>query len=335
MKKAYKGDSQLIGYLCALTATALWSGNYVVARGLREAISPVSLATLRWSVASIAILPFALKQLIADWGVLKKHLPYLSITSLLGVSLFNTLIYLAGRSTTAINLSMIVSSFPVFIVLFSRVFLKERISLRRAAGIIIVFAGAAFLISKGQFSRILDIEPAAGDFWVLLAAILFAAYSILLGYRPDGMKLLPFQFTTFLLGLGLPHTLLPVGPDRPGGCGISVERAPLGVIPGNFRGIPVLCAVEQGHQHHRSDRRGNCVLFPADIQRHSGGSDSRRENRSLSSHQHGDDNRGNHNCEYEEGNRIKAEWARIPRGDFNPEDAAMMSRSRRCSIRRI
>ena len=43
--------STATGYLFALGATAIWSGNFIVARGLSNDIPPVSLAFFRWMTA--------------------------------------------------------------------------------------------------------------------------------------------------------------------------------------------------------------------------------------------------------------------------------------------
>jgi len=112
----------IIGYLFAICATAIWSGNFIVARGLHQSIPPISLAFWRWFVAVVVFLPFALKSLIDEWNSVRKNIIYLSVTALLGVTIFNTLIYFAGRTTTAINLSLISLSFPIFIIILSRIF---------------------------------------------------------------------------------------------------------------------------------------------------------------------------------------------------------------------
>jgi len=109
-------NRQISGYLFATGATAIWSGNFIIARGLNESIPPISLAFWRWVVAVIVFLPFALKPLIDEWDILKENIPYLSVTALLGITIFNTLIYFAGHTTTAINLSLISITFPIFIV---------------------------------------------------------------------------------------------------------------------------------------------------------------------------------------------------------------------------
>jgi len=189
------------GYVCAIGATAIWSGNFIIARGLTDSIPPVSLAFWRWVVAVIVFLPFALKPLLAERNILKKHIPYLCITSLLGITIFNTLIYFAGHTTTAINLSLISITFPVFIVILSRILFRELITLNKGIGIILVASGVILLITRADLARLLNITFAIGDLWMLLAAITFAVYSILLKRKPENLSIWALQLSTFILGL--------------------------------------------------------------------------------------------------------------------------------------
>lgn len=196
-----QNDQSLSGYFYAICATAFWSGNFIVARGLSDSIPPISLAFWRWVVAVIVFLPFALKPLIAERNLLRKHIPYLCVTSLLGITLFNTLIYFAGHTTTAMNLSLISITFPVFIVILARIFFHEIITINKWIGIILVAGGVILLITKGALSKLLNISFAIGDLWMLLAAITFAVYSILLKRKPEQLSIWSFQLTTFILGL--------------------------------------------------------------------------------------------------------------------------------------
>lgn len=198
MMKNYRTIS---GYFFAIGATALWSGNFIVARGLTDSIPPISLAFWRWTVAVVVFLPFALKPLIAERNTLRRHIPYLSTTSLLGITIFNTLIYFAGHTTSAINLSLISITFPVFVVILSRVIFRELITFRKSIGIILVASGIILLITKGSITRLLHISFAIGDLWMLLAAITFAVYSILLKSKPEGLSIWALQLSTFILGL--------------------------------------------------------------------------------------------------------------------------------------
>lgn len=195
-------NRQLIaGYVFAVGATAIWSANFIIARGLSSSISPISLAFWRWVVAVIVFLPFALKQLIAEWGIIKKNILYLAITALLGITTFNTLLYFAGHSTTAINLSLISITFPIFIIILSRFFLHDLITVHKGIGIVIVAIGVALLITKGDISILLNMSFAIGDVLMLAASIIFAIYSILLRRKPKELSIWALQLSTFILGL--------------------------------------------------------------------------------------------------------------------------------------
>lgn len=189
------------GYLFAIGATVLWSGNFIIARGLNESIPPVSLAFWRWVVAVIVFLPFAWKPLVAEREIIKANIAYLSITALLGITIFNTLIYYAGHTTTAVNLSLIAITFPIFIVILSRIFFRELITLNKVIGIILVSAGVILLITKGSPSRLGSIHFAVGDVWMLLSSLTFAIYSILLRGKPEQLSIWALQISTFILGL--------------------------------------------------------------------------------------------------------------------------------------
>lgn len=188
------------GYLSAIIATILWSGNFIVARSLIENIPPVSLAFWRWAVAVVILFPFAIKPLISDWPIIKNNIIYICITALLGVTLFNTLIYIASHTTTAINLSLIAITFPVFIIILSRIFYKELLTTNKWLGILLVTLGVMTLITKGNVSVLRNIEFAQGDLWMLLGAITFAIYSLLLKKKPKQLGTRSFQLSTFLIG---------------------------------------------------------------------------------------------------------------------------------------
>jgi len=57
------------------------------------------------------------------------------------------------------------------------------------------------LITKGILSTLLNISFAIGDLWMLLAAMTFAVYSILLKHKPEQLSIWAFQLSTFILGV--------------------------------------------------------------------------------------------------------------------------------------
>lgn len=168
------------GVLFALGATAIWSGNFIVARILNQSMEPATLALARWSVAFLGLLPFAWNEAWKRRSHIRRLLPAILPMSVLGVTVFNTVLYLAARTSSALNLSLIATSTPIFIMVLARIVLNERFSLRKILGLCLALGGVLLLITGGDASRLLQLRFAAGDLWMVFAAMTFAAYSILL-----------------------------------------------------------------------------------------------------------------------------------------------------------
>lgn len=195
-----------LGLALALTATVVWSGNFVIARALHDTVPPVQTAFWRWIIALLAVAPLAWPQVRRQWPAIRRGLGFLTLAALLGVTLFNTLIYQAGRSTSATNMAMIAAAAPMLIALFDLVgrgFCAERPGPRQVAGMVLALAGVLILVGGGSPAALLRLDFAAGDLWMLAATTAFAGYSALLRRRPDDIGPLAFLFMTFALGAAL------------------------------------------------------------------------------------------------------------------------------------
>lgn len=200
---SHKSISTATGALLALTATFIWSWNYIIARGVSENIPPVALSFFRWSTAFIFIIPFSIKDLMREKEAVKNNISYIIMMALLSVTLFNTLIYIAGHSTTAINLSLIAITTPVFIILISHYLLNEKTSITGWLGVAVTISGVILLICRGSLSVLLNISFSAGDIWMTIAAMIFALYSILLRRKPLSIGRTTFLAATFGIGTAM------------------------------------------------------------------------------------------------------------------------------------
>lgn len=190
-----------IGILFAVAATIIWSGNFIVARAVIHDIPPVTLAFFRWLTACILLLPVAWRHIGSSWQIVKQHKSYFFWTGLTGISLFNTLVYVAGHSSTAINLALIgTTSSPIIAVILAHYFLKEHIQWVRVLGIVLCISGILFLLSKGSIQNLLHLEFSRGDGWVLLGATSFAVYNILARKKPKDISAVGFLFFVFVIG---------------------------------------------------------------------------------------------------------------------------------------
>ena len=193
-------NNQTKGLLFALLATFLWSVNMVIASGVKGHIPPVGLAFWRWTIACIVLAPFALKATIRSYKIVKKHFWFLTITAVLGITIFNTLIYFAGKTTSAVNLSLIAISIPLFIIAISRIIFKEKVSNLKILGILTIISGVLVLITKGSLASLLNINFTIGDLLMLLACFFFACYTLLVRKKPVELDSKVFLFSIFFIG---------------------------------------------------------------------------------------------------------------------------------------
>jgi len=189
------------GYFFVLAATAIWSGNFIVARVLANTVPPMTLVVLRCATAVVVIIPFAIGPLYRERSLVVKHLGYLAIMAFLGVTVCQTTVYVAAATSEALNLSLIAICSPVLTVSFARLFLKDTLSPRRVWGLIAATLGVILLITQGQLSRLIHMTFSAGDLWMLGQAASFAVYSILLRKMPEKLSPATFLFSIFVLGM--------------------------------------------------------------------------------------------------------------------------------------
>jgi len=171
-------------YLMLSTAVLFWSGNLIVARGLNESISAVALASGRWWLATLILMPFTWRAMKRDWPVIRQNWLIITLLGLTGVSLFNTLLYQAAHTTTSTNIALIQTTMPAMIVLIMALFMAEKHSWRAWLGVIVSVAGATLVVSRGDWQVLQSMSFVSGDLWMLLANLVYGIYSILLKKKP-------------------------------------------------------------------------------------------------------------------------------------------------------
>ena len=164
----------LRGHLFAILSVTAWGTSFLVSKSLMDRLSPVQLMFLRFAVAYLAMWLIHPK-----WHFRWREEGPILLLSVVG----NTLYFLAENTalklTLASNVSILVSSAPIFSALMLYVFRQsERLSGRQAAGLLIAFFGVLLVVFNGVF--ILKLNP-AGDLLALFAAVCWAAYGFIAG----------------------------------------------------------------------------------------------------------------------------------------------------------
>jgi drug/metabolite transporter (DMT)-like permease len=193
--------SRISPYLLVTLAPLFWAGNFVLGRALSHAIPPMALSFWRWALALLIVLPFSWPRLQGQWTLLRRHWAVLALLAVLGVTNFNTFVYLGLQTTTATNAVLLVSITPVIIVALSFLLLGRRVTMSQAAGIALSLAGVLAILGRGDPRLLASLGIGAGDLWVLAAVGSWALYSVCLRWRPGGLDPLVFLTATIALGV--------------------------------------------------------------------------------------------------------------------------------------
>lgn len=194
-------------FLLLTLTTLFWAGNFVLGRAVKSSIPPVSLAFWRWTTALVILLPFSIPLVRAEWPLILKNARLLTVYGVLGVTCFNTFVYIGLHSTIATNALLLNSVIPILIVLLSHFLAATPISRRQAFGIVISLAGVLTVVCRADLDVILTLQINKGDIWILLAAVSWAFYTFLLRQRPADIHPLSFLTTIFVIGL-IPLSIL-------------------------------------------------------------------------------------------------------------------------------
>ena len=194
-------DSRAAAFAFLALANLMWAGNWVLGRALRDAVDPISLNFYRWVISIIVLAPFALPGLAAKREVIRKHAGILAFLALIGVSIFQSLVYLGLKSTTTVNAVLINCAAPLFILLSAWVLEGERATVRQFLGILVSVTGIMVILSRGDIALLRQLEFHAGDAWIVLAVAIWGVYSVLLKRRPADLGGLHFLFVLSVLGV--------------------------------------------------------------------------------------------------------------------------------------
>jgi drug/metabolite transporter (DMT)-like permease len=176
----------------------MWAGNAVVGRLISPLVSPMTLNLMRWSIAFLLLLP-------VGGGMLRRGSPLwpqwrrFTLLSFFSIGAYNALLYLALKTSTAINVTLVGASVPVWMLLIGRVLFGQAITPRQMVGAVLSISGVLLVLSRGSWEVLLHLHLVPGDLYVMAASIAWAYYSWLLAHPTPESQQLRADWRHFLL----------------------------------------------------------------------------------------------------------------------------------------
>ena len=168
-----------IAYMEVVFAVVVWGGSFIATKIALSEISPVAVVWTRFAVGVIILgIAVALRHQFTFPN--RRELAYFALLGFLGITfhqwLQSTGLVTAQASTTA----WIVSTTPIYMALFSWLFLHEKLNWLQMAGIALAAIGVLMVVSKGEIRGLMGMKFAtSGDFLIMISAPNWAVFSIL------------------------------------------------------------------------------------------------------------------------------------------------------------
>jgi drug/metabolite transporter (DMT)-like permease len=161
-----------------------WSANYIIAKIALREFPPLLAVGLRIGLAGLFMIPIYLWQRGAAGGKpifeSSSDVPTLLYLGLFGVTL-NQLFFIIGLSrTSVVHSALIIAMTPIFVLVIAAIIKQERITARKAGGMLIALTGVAILYALPNTDAAPGAQPTVlGDVLVFLAAVTFAMFTVL------------------------------------------------------------------------------------------------------------------------------------------------------------
>lgn len=179
----------------------LWAGNAVFARLLVGQVPPLALSLARWLIALAILAPFAWSALRTNAPALRAQCKDIALIGVLGVGCYNSFQYLAVQTSTAVNVTLIAASTPVFVLATGALLFGEPTRRAQWIGAGVSLAGVLVVLARGDPANLLALSFVAGDLIMLAANLSWTLYTWLLRKRRPMLPFAPFLAAQMAFGV--------------------------------------------------------------------------------------------------------------------------------------
>ena len=161
-------------------APVIWGGALTAGRIVSAELPAFTTSCIRFIIASLIMIPALWMKEKRFPKPTKQDLVWIFLLSLVGVVMFNALLFTGLKTITAVRSSVMLAFTPAVVSIIAFVLFRERITLMVGLGIIAATIGAVLTITNGDIAGIIESGIAIGDLYMLGAVVAWAAYSIII-----------------------------------------------------------------------------------------------------------------------------------------------------------
>lgn len=184
-----------ISILLLIIANVIWGAAFPIYKWSLDNIPPFTFSFLRFYIGALIILPFVLKSI----NIRREDIRSLLIVSIFSVTLQIPLLFFGLKLSPSINAPIIIASGPVFLIIASILFLKEKPRNKILAGTFISLIGVLVIILRPILEQGFS-GSVVGNLLIFLATICGVIQAIFLKKITPNNNPLSVTFWMFLIG---------------------------------------------------------------------------------------------------------------------------------------
>ena len=197
-----KINTNFVASMFLFFATLFWAGNFIVGKAASiNEVPPISLNFYRWTIAFFILLPLTYKELSKKKNYIINNFGIFSILGITAVSIFNSALFYSLQFTQVITGVLMISTVPVMIIFLSAILKIEKTNFFQLLGVVLSLTGVLSIITKFNFSILINLEFNKGDLSALFAMFSWSLYSALL--KKKKYKLSQISLLQVVIGFGV------------------------------------------------------------------------------------------------------------------------------------
>ncbi len=192
-------------HIALLTANIIYAASFPIAKTAMEYVGDSSFVMFR--VIGAVMLFWLSASLFVREKTEKKDFPRLMLLAIFGVALNQSLFLKGLHLTSPINAAIMMVTSPILVLIIASIIIKDKITMRKLAGILIGFSGAVFLAWSNLSGNNKE-SSFLGDLFVFINALSWGLYLVLVKPLMQKYHTVTILKWTFLFGLPL---VMPAG----------------------------------------------------------------------------------------------------------------------------
>lgn len=193
--------NHLLGTAAAVTTAVLWGSNHVVSRGVRDLLSLPAFAFWRWFIALVFLSLIARSDIVHSRHFLLHHRKQIVLSGIVGVGLFSYFLLGGAYLSPAVEVGLLNATTPIWVMLIGVGLGVDKARVATWAGLFVALIGTGLVVAHGDINILLQMNFNLGNCLTLLAAIVFAWFSIQIRLMSKDCSVLVLTIVTAWAGM--------------------------------------------------------------------------------------------------------------------------------------